>query len=87
MIKYLVFLGSAWVQLSRTGKKWISVIVAIRLVLPDLVTYIYINFNFTLEVAGNNKIALFKLYIYCNSSATLPCQAQADQFLIKNHTN
>ena len=25
MIKYLVFLGSAWVQLSRTGKKWIPV--------------------------------------------------------------
>ena len=30
MIKYLVFLGSAWVQLSRTGKKWISVIEEIR---------------------------------------------------------
>ena len=36
MIKYLVFLGSAWVQLSRTGKKWISVIVAIRLVFSQL---------------------------------------------------
>ena len=39
MIKYLVFLGSAWVQLSRTGKKLISVIVAIRPVFPDPVTY------------------------------------------------
>ena len=40
MIKYLVFLGSAQVQLSRTGKKWISVSVAIRPVFPDPVTYI-----------------------------------------------
>ena len=39
MIKYLVFLGSAWVQLSCTGKKWISVIVVIRPVFPDPVTY------------------------------------------------
>jgi len=38
-----VFLGSAWVQLSCTGKKWISVIVVIRPVFSDLVTYIYVN--------------------------------------------
>ena len=38
MIKYLMFLGSASVQLSRTGKKWISVDVRIRPVFPDLVT-------------------------------------------------
>ena len=41
MIKYLMFLGSARVQLSRTDKKWISVIVTIRPVLPDLVTNAY----------------------------------------------
>ena len=56
MIKYLVFLDSAWVQLSRTGKKWISVIVAIRPVFPDPVTYI-LQLNFPSDhVTLNNKI-------------------------------
>ena len=36
-------LGSARVQLSRTGKKWISVIVVIIPVFPDPVTYIQIS--------------------------------------------
>ena len=74
MIKYLVFLGSAWVQLSRTGKKRISVIVAIR---PDPVTYASLLTKATyvrmyvgivsgfigMEIYANYHLGLSKLFV------------------------
>ena len=34
---------------SRTGKKWISVIVAIRPVFPDSVTFMHVNYVFCIR--------------------------------------
>ena len=45
-------------QLSRTGKKWISVIVAIRPVFPDPVTYTDLDMSMKAEITVTIKISL-----------------------------
>ena len=45
-------------QLSRTGKKWISVIVAIRPVFPDLFTYVIASMGSSEKKLGINTTSV-----------------------------